>query len=207
MKRNWKDVKWIFEPVGSLIDIYGQEVSHNDWRKVISLINERYNVKYDGTNLIDKKYSIEYLTDETREMESKSASIHFGSIQLNCHFFLEVQIEFDIDPKEINSIKDFEIIESFMIDISAELDNHVTLTVENNIKFPLIKIDMNRGINRYLTKEEMNEYRDSPNSFISKMQLLKTKLEMKLTPRKFQERLLKSASEPYQSTNKDENVW
>jgi len=207
MKRSWKDIKWIFEPDGSLIDIYVQEVSLDDWRKVISLINEKYKVKYDGTNLIDEKYSIEYLTDDTGEMESKSASIHFDDIQLNCHFFLEDQIEFDIDPKEINSIQDFETIESFMIDISTELDNQVTLTGENNIKFPLIKIDTNRGIIKYLTEEEVKEYWDNPNSFISKMKLFKTKLEMKLTPNKFQEKLLKSASEPYQSTKKDENVW
>lgn len=97
MNRNWKDIKWIFEPDGSLIDIYVQEISLNDWRKVINLINEKYEVKYDGTKRIDEQYTIEYLTDATGEMESKSATIHLGEIQVNCHFFLDDQIEFDIE--------------------------------------------------------------------------------------------------------------
>ncbi len=89
MKRNWKDIKWIFEPDGVLRDIYVQEVSLNDWRKVIDLINQNYKVnygdtgEYKDTNQIDKDYVIEYLTDETGEIESKSASISLGKIWIN----------------------------------------------------------------------------------------------------------------------------
>lgn len=213
MKRNWKDIKWIFEPDGALRDIYVQEVSLNDWRKVIDLINQNYKVnygdtgEYKDTNQIDKDYVIEYLTDETGEIESKSASISLGKIWINCHFFLEDQIEFDIDPKEVKSIEDFELIEDFMLEISKSIDNQITLTDENNPKFPLIKIDTNKGINKILTEEEVKEYWDNPSSFISKMKLFKTKLEMKLTPNRFKEKILRSASELYQSTKKDENVW
>lgn len=213
MKRNWNDIKWIFEPDGALRDIYIQEVSLNDWQKVIELINKKYKVNYGDTgeyidtNQINIDYVIEYLTDETGELKSKSASISLGNIRLNCHFFLENQIEFDIDPKEVNSIEDFELIENFMLEISKSIDNQITLTDENNPKFPLIKIDTNRGINIILTENEVKEYWENPNSFISKMKLIMTKLEMKLTPNRFKEKILKSASEPYQSTKKDENVW
>ena len=213
MKRNWKDIKWIFEPDGALRDIYVQKASLNDWRKVIDLINEKYKVnygdtgEYKDTNQVNKDYVIEYLTDETGEIESKSASISLGKIRINCHFFLEDQIEFDIDPKEVNSIEDFELIEDFMLEISKSIDNQITLTDENNPKFPLIKIDTNKGINKILTEKELKEYWDNPDSFISKMKLFKTKMEMKFTPNRFKEKILKSASEPYQSTKKDENVW
>lgn len=213
MKRNWKDIKWLFEPDGALRDIYVQEVSLNDWRKVIDLINTKYKVNYGetgefkDTNQINIDYVIEYLTDETGELESKSASISLGNIRLNCHFFLEDQIEFDIDPKEVNSIEDFELIEDFMLEISKSIDNQITLTDENNPKFPLIKIDSNKGINKILTEEEVKEYWDNPNSFISKMKLFRTKMEMKFIPNRFKEKILKSASEPYNSTKKNEKVW
>jgi len=207
MKRNWKDIKWIFEPDGSLIDIYVQEVSLDDWRKVIKLLNEKYKIKYDDANQINEKYAIEYLSDETGEIESKSAAIYLNDIRVNCHFFLEDQIEFDIDPKEVNSITDFQLIETFMLEISQSIDNQITLTGENNPKFPLIKIDSNREINKIITEEEAKEYWESPNDFISKIKLVKTKLEMKLTPSKFKEKIIKSANEPYESTKKDENVW
>ncbi|MEZ4888612.1 MAG: hypothetical protein R3E32_28060 [Chitinophagales bacterium] len=213
MKRNWKDIKWIFEQDGALRDIYVQEVSLNDWRKVIDLINEKYKVyygdtgEYKDTNKINKDYVIEYLTDKTGEIESKSALIALGKIRINCHFFLEDQIEFDIDPKEVNSIEEFELIEEFMLEISKSIDNQITLTDENNPIFPLIKIDANREINKILTEEEVKEYLENPNSFISKMKLFKMKLEMKLSPNRIKEKILKSASEPYESTKKDENVW
>ena len=213
MTRNWNDIKWIFEADGALRDIYVQEVTLNDWRYVIDLINKKYKVNYGNTgehkdtNLIDKDYVIEYLTDETEKVQSKSATISLGKIRLNCHFFLKDQIEFDIDPKEVTSIKEFELLEDFMIEISKSIDNQITLTDENNPKFPLIKIDTNRGVNKILSEKEVKGYWENSNSFMSKMKLIKTKLEIKLAPNRFKEKLLKSANEPYQSTKKDENVW
>jgi hypothetical protein len=205
MKRNWKDIKWMFESNGA--DIYVQEVSIDDWRKIISLINEKYKVKYGVANQINENETIDYLTDETGEIESKSVSIYLGEIQLNCHFFLDDQIEFDIDPKEINSIQDYESIEDFMINVSKTIDKQVTLTWENDVKFPLVKIDINRGVNRILTEKEAKKFWGNPNSFISKMKLFKAKMEMKFTPNRFKVKILNSANEPYKSTKKDENVW
>ncbi len=148
MKRNWNDIKWIFEPDGSLIDIYVQEVSIYDWGKVIDLLNNKYSLQ------IDKEYTIKYLNDELGELESKGVTINLNKISLNCHFFLSDQIEFDIDPKEINSIEDFQAIENFMEEISKTLDNQITLTGENTPEFPLVKIDYNNSINRVLTEQE-----------------------------------------------------
>ena len=207
MKRNWQDIKWIFEPDGALRDIYVQEVSLNDWKKIIDLLNEKYKISSGGNNQIDKSYVIEYLTDEAGEIESKSASVFLGGIRLNCHFFLADQIEFDVDPKEVNSIEDFELIENFMANVSKSLNNQITLTDENHPKFPLVKIDSNRGINKILTEEEVKEYWDNPSSFMNKMKLIRTKLEMKFMPNRFNEKLLNSANEPYKSTKKNENVW
>ena len=207
MKKNWEDIKWIFEPDGALRDIYVQEVSIDEWKIVIKLLNENYKVKYGDTNQISEQYTIDYLIDQTGKIESKSAAIYLNDIRLNCHFFLEDQIEFDIDPKEVNTIKDFELIEIFMLEISKSTDKQITLTGENNPKFPLIKIDSNREINTILTEEKAKEYWESPNDFITKMNLVKTKLEMKLTPNRFKEKIMKSANEPHRPTKKDENVW
>jgi hypothetical protein len=213
MKRDWNDIKWIFEPNGALIDIYVQEVSANDWGKIIDLINKNYEVYFGETGesknnqKIDKKYVIEYLTDHSGEKVIKSASIVLDQIRLNCHFFLKDQIEFDIDPKEINSIEDFELIENFMMEISKTTHNQVTLTNENRPDFPLIKIDVNKGINRILTEDDVKDYFDDPNSLTKKMELFKNKMEMKFFPNRFKDRIMKSANEPYRSTKKDENVW
>ena len=76
MKRNWNEIKWIFEPDGSLRDIYVQEVSIGDWEKLIDLLNNKYSLRIGisggetNPNKIDKIYAIEYLTDGSGEMES-----------------------------------------------------------------------------------------------------------------------------------------
>ncbi len=213
MKRNWDDIKWIFGIDGALRDIYVQEVSISDWEKLIDLLNEEYSVRYVITdevrnpNQIDKDYVIKFLTDETGEMDSPFVSIDIGGIQINCHFFLTDQIEFDFNPKQINSIEDFEKVKKFMETVSQSLRNQVTLTGENSPKFPLIKIDKAKGIRKILTKgEAKNFWRDT--NFIKKyLVMLKTQLKMRFFPERFKKQLLRSASKPYKSTKKNETIW
>ncbi len=213
MKQNWNDVKWIFEPDGTLIDIYVQEVSINDWEKLIDYLNENFQLNYgisddqESQEQIDKEYAIKYLQDESGEKESKSVSIDLGGITANCHFFLPDQIEFDLDPKEIKSSKDFEKVESFMKSISKTLKNQVTLTGENNIEFPLIKVDLTKDIVKALTENEAREFYKTKNKLTKQYRSLQTKFMMKFSRENVKERLLKSANEPYESTKKSKNVW
>lgn len=213
MKRNWDDIKWIFKPDGALRDIYVQEASLNDWEKIIDLINEKYKVQFGGIgenqdkHQIDKSYVVEYLTNDTGALESKFASVLLGKIRLNCHFFLADQIEFDLSPGDVNSIEDFELIENFMVEISKVIDRQITLTDENSPTFPLVKIDFNRGINKILTKDEVRKLGDNSGFFSKRINLIKTIIYMKLMPKKFTEKILTSANEPYRATKKNENKW
>lgn len=203
MKRNWNDIKWIFEPNGSLRDLYVQETSIEDWEKIIDLLNEKYQVKYwksesdEYVFQIDKEYSIAYFLDETGEMEFRHIKIQLGSVQMNFYFFLVEQIEFDIDPKEINSIDDFEQIENFMIDVSRILGKQITLTEESSPKLPLMKVDYKMEINRILSKEELDMYWNKPNSTP----------ELNYSELAFKEKLLESANQIYKPTLKSENMW
>ena len=206
MTRKWNDIQWIFEPDGSLRDIYVQDISLREWEKLIDHLNANFNLTYSDQDRIDKKYVLEYLQDTSGEMESKSLTIHLGQIKVNCYFFLSEQIEFDIDPKEVNSINDFEQIEKFMISISDILQEQVTLTEENSPEFPLFKVDRIKGVNRILTEKEANEL-SGTNSVINQVTSLKTRLKMKFFPKQFDKRLLESANEEYRPTKKEKNVW
>lgn len=209
MTRNWDDIEWIFEQDGSLRDIYVQDVTLFDWEKLIDFLNLNYPLKFgeDGSNQIDKEYVVRYLNDETGEMESELLRIDLSGINIHCYFFLPDQIEFDIDPKEIKTIKDFEIIENFMISISKILSNQVTLTGENSPKFPLFKIDFDKKVNKILTEKEANELSSKQNSFFTEMTLLKTKLILRLFPKTFKNKIIKSVNETHKLTGKDKNVW
>ena len=209
MTRNWNDIKWIFKPDGSLRDIYVQDVTLSDWEKLIDFLNLNYDIKFgeDEKNRIDKDYVIEYLKDETGEMESKSLKIDFNGVNFHCYFFLPDQIEFDIDPREIKTVSDFESIEKFMISISRTLKNQVTLTGENSPEFPLIKIDFEKDVNIVLTEKEATELSNRQNSVFSELSTIKTKFMMRFFPKTFENKIFKSANEPYRPTGKDKNVW
>jgi len=208
---NWNNIKWIFEPDGSLRDIYVQEVSISDWGKIIDLLNENYDLKYHPSdkneNQIDKKSVIKYLADKTGEMDLRTVSVDLNGIIVNCHFFLPDQIEFDIDPKEITSTDDAEKVIEFMKSISELLQTQVTLTAENDIEFPLIKVDLVKGIEKALTEQEARKLYRKENKLTNKIGRLKTEIRMKLFPDKFKQKLLESANETYKSTEKSKNVW
>ena len=209
MTRNWNDIKWIFEPDGSLRDIYVQDVTLSDWEKLIDFLNLNYNIIFgeDEKNQIDKDYVIKYLKDETGEMESKSLKIDFNGVNFHCYFFLPDQIEFDIDPKEIKTINDFESIETFMVSISKTLKNQVTLTGENSPEFPLFKIDFEKDVNIVSTEKEATKISNKHNSAWTKLSVIKARFMMRFFPKTFENKILKSTNEPYRATGKEKNVW
>jgi len=207
MIRKWNDIQWIFEPDGSLRDIYVQDISLREWEKLINHLNLNFNLTYSDQGKIDRKYVLEYLQDKSGEMETKSLTIHLGQIKVNCHFFLSEQIEFDIDPKEVNSLSDFEQIERFMTSISETLKEQVTLTAENSPEFPLFKIDTKNGINKILTKNEAQKLSGGISSNTNQLTILKLKFKMKFFPKQFEKSLLDTANEEYRPTKKEKNVW
>ena len=159
MKRNWNNIKWIFEPDGALRDIYVQNVTISDWENVVDLLNSKYKLSYGNseenfTAQIDLDYVRKKLVDETGELEIKFARIDLNGIIILCYFFLEEQIEFDISPSEIKSITELNTILNFMKSISQKLNKQITLSEENQLKFPLIKIDTKNGIEKILTEKE-----------------------------------------------------
>ncbi|MCD0465799.1 hypothetical protein [Flavobacterium sp. ENC] len=161
MNLNWNDVNWIFKPEGSLRDIYIKNVTIEDWIIVIDHLNQNYSVRYGNdidnnkTNKIDKEYVLQYFSDETAGMEIKLASIFIDKIMINLHFFSDEEIEFDIDPKEINSNTDLEIIIGFMNDMSQILNKETILTGEGESDYPLIAVDYGRKKIVFVSKEWM----------------------------------------------------
>ena len=160
MTNNWEEIKWIFEPDGTLRDIYVENVNIEDWKILIDYLNANHILKYGPSNdnkivnKADKDYLIKLLSDETGEMELKTLSIIVENIIINTHFFTIDEIEFDIEPREINSETDYEKLLSFMNEISKILNKPLILTGENQIDFPLIKMDFSKGLIKALTKKD-----------------------------------------------------
>lgn len=209
---SWNEIKWIFEQDGSLRDIYVQDVGLEDWEKVIEYLNSNNQIRFSiggesVSNVIDKDYVVSYLSDNSGEMLCPYLTIQIDNLSINSYFFLVDQIEFDIDPKEVNSLNNYNKIENFMRSISKLLGTQITLTGENTPEFPLIKIHERNGLNKILTQKEANKLNQEQKSIINTISIIKAKIMMKFFPNRFKDRVLKSATEPYKSTKKNKNVW
>ena len=210
MKNNWKDIKWIFEPDGTLRDIYVQDVDESDYRKVVDLLNSEYELKFgsEGVRQIDFKYLKSMWNDESGQIESKSVAIDLNGILINSHFFIPDQIEFDLDPKQISQMGDLQQILNFMTNISKTISKQVTLTDENRVVFPLIKIDTQKERHIVLSKVEMMKISKKaevyPNWFVRMKNLLFPK---RLSVEEFEYETMKSAFREFESTPKERNVW
>ena len=209
MTETWENISWIFEPDGAWRDIYVQDITIDDWEKLIDFLNANFTLSFNGNcpNQIDKDYIVRYLNDKSGKLESRTLIIKLNRVSLFCHFFLPDQIEFDLDPQNIESYNDFKKVEEFMLSVSTVLKSQVTLTFENDIKYPLIKIDVINGINKVLTQQEFKAI--IKNSYLLKdcIRHLETGLIMRLFPKKYKNRILKSATETYRSTKKSDNAW
>lgn len=207
MNYNWENINWIFKPDGALRDIYVQDTTLNDWAKIIDLLNANYILNYHSKNKIDKEEVFQNLK-EIGAKDFKTVSIVIKNIKINCHFFLIEQIEFDIEPNEINTQSDFEKILSFMTEISSTLKKQVTLTGENEITFPLIKINVEENVFKIITEKEIKEYYSKENSKIKNLvNSWKFSILMKFFPKFIENKILKSANEPIKATKLNENLW
>jgi hypothetical protein len=207
MNREWNDIKWIFEPDGSLRDIYVQDVSLNDWDKLIDFVNKNFILTFGDKNKIDKDYVLKYLQKTNRQDTCQPLIIYLARIKVHCYFFLPEEIEFDINPKEIKSITDFELIESFMVSISKVLGKQVTLTAENSPKFPLVKVDVKNSIDKVLTLEEVKKLMKNLNTISIQIKNLKTRLKRMLFPKQFEKQIIASANKEHKPTKQEKNVW
>lgn len=137
--------KEIYYQDGSLRDIYILDIDPGDWGKWVDYINYNYVVSwYNGKTGIEEgqiDFSVinGYLNGE-HDLCS-SANIYIGSIQINCHFFSNSEIENDIDPREITSIAEHEKIIKYMTDLSVIIKKDIILTPENEPSNILIRIN------------------------------------------------------------------
>lgn len=145
-KLEWNKLKEeIYYWDGSWRDIYILDIDGVDWEKWVDYVNRNYVISWYNGKVGIKESQINfdvingYLKGE-HDLYS-SANIFIGSIQINCHFFSESEIENDIDPREITSITDHEKIIKYMTDLSILLEKDIILTSENDPQDVLIKVN------------------------------------------------------------------
>ena len=127
----WTKYKNEFEWDGSLLDLYTLDIHISHWQRLIELLQGTYSTIFtaDGnvTSMPKDVADIFHL----REEKNVLMAIELDGIQINCHFFTEDEIEFDIDPREISTEEKATRLFEFMQIIGKTLQKEVILTPEN----------------------------------------------------------------------------
>jgi hypothetical protein len=128
----WQDYKDEFEFDGSWRDIYVFTTDVSDWQRLIDFLRSgvyEYSCTLGGEEATLPSYAREMF--EAGYEFRPLLSVNVGSVVLNCHFFTEEEIEFDLDPREIKGELQAEQVFAFMRRIGRILDKEVILTPEN----------------------------------------------------------------------------
>lgn len=138
---NWKkEQEEIYFRDGSFRDIVIENTSIVDWNSLVCFLNENYKIKQkflengNEENFINFDFVKKYWSGDGAYMSN--ASIYLDNIIVNTHFFSDVEIEFDVNPTEINSFEDHQKVVSFIKRLSNLLKKEVFITPEDehNIK-------------------------------------------------------------------------
>ena len=145
--KEWKSIKEeLYFEDGSLRDIYVFGTNKEDWEKWSSLVNEKFEVEfYNGqTQKLEPRINIETVFNFWKNPEafkdSNNATIKLGKVIIKCYFFIESEIESDIDPRELREEADHKAIMEYLLAIKETLKKDVVLTPEMTEEIILLKI-------------------------------------------------------------------
>lgn len=127
---NWQDVRQLFRWDGSWRDIYISNADAGLCQRVIDAVCSRYITLYNEDG--EQKPFPQSITTVVarREEVTPCLFIYVEGIRINFHFFMPDEIEFDIDPREVDSEEKFVALTEFMRYIGQESERDVVLTPE-----------------------------------------------------------------------------
>src|SRR4051794_16513063 len=99
---DWSDIARALEAEGSLCDIYIFDTSLNDWASVWSALltdPNKLSFTVDG-ELTTPPLDVAEAFRLGRN-HAVCGSYAVGKQRLNCHFFIEEEVEFDLDPRDV----------------------------------------------------------------------------------------------------------
>ena len=128
----WEECSEAFKVDGSLRDLYIFDTTLNEWDEFLQFLKfSQYSVEY-SIDDVTAEIPISAHRGLNDRKHSHKLVIRFDTIRLNCFFFMENEIELDIDPKEINKQEDLDALLEFISMLGNTLSKEVFITEENS---------------------------------------------------------------------------
>ncbi|MDH5451943.1 MAG: hypothetical protein OEX14_01205, partial [Paracoccaceae bacterium] len=126
----YQDLVSELEVDGSLRDIYAFKTTVDDWNRLLSLSSSLGEFAYfcDGEEAPLPSTANSIFDDPDH---SHLLRINLGGPFINTHFFVADEIEFDLDPSEITSQADLDLVLNFCARIGQEIKRDIVITPEN----------------------------------------------------------------------------
>ncbi len=139
---DWDKHKGSFFVDGSLRQLLVFDTDISDWQKLLDFLeNNRYKISFRvNREFLSSPESAQFIFDWQLE-KSRFLSVELNDLQLNCHFFAEDEIDFNLDPKQVQSKSNYLAIIEFMQAVSNLLEKPMVMTLENDPKFVLLNVE------------------------------------------------------------------
>ena len=129
----WAELKDAFKSDGSWRDIYVLETDLLAWERVLVWLRGLA-----GSGVARLEYEPDPLPETVATIMERHATtgggplkIFASGLQINCHFFGEEEIEFDIDPREVKGPTEARVLLDLMRGLATVANGPVHLTEEN----------------------------------------------------------------------------
>ena len=151
---DWQKYKDEFAWDGSWRDIYVLNANVVIWQRFLDFLKSS-GIPYDfgGEDKAEYLDNLAMYFKERADHGSLILSIDINGVTLNCHFFVESEIEFDLDPREITGEDKAIGVFNFMETLSKTLSLPVRMTPENMDETPIFEYTPGECIWRYYSSE------------------------------------------------------
>jgi hypothetical protein len=148
---NWNEYKKEFQWDGSRRDLYVLHTDITHWQSLIDFLHtDAYKTVFKADNKIVAMPTDIAEIFKKRDEISMLMSIDLDGIVINCHFFTDEEIEFDIDPREINSEEKMRQVFEFMRRLGRMFQKNVILTPENAQELIIFKYELKTDMVRHI---------------------------------------------------------
>ena len=129
---NWAEYSKVFEWDGSWRDLYVLHTNTGDWQKLLDFLRDGRSPVVFELDGRDYPYPMQAAPlFESRGEFDLYLCVTAGGIALNCRFLDAHEIEFDLDPRQVDGAAALHGLFVFMREVARLLGKEVILTPEN----------------------------------------------------------------------------
>ncbi len=100
---------------GALRDVYIHSTNLTDWQRVVDVVRLRWPSSYaEDSEPAAMPTSVAEIFRRSERLSPSWAVRPTPEIRINCFFFTPDEIEFDLDPSEINGQQEFDVVVDFI---------------------------------------------------------------------------------------------